>query len=657
MLFHGSAVTKRPIATAAAAAIILLAGSTAALAKDGNGKGNGGGGGGGGGGGQRSAQRESRQMNRAPQQQPRQVQKQAQKQQPQREVRSAPRAEKPANQQQIARSQQRSINQQNKQIEQQAQQAARAQQRTLNQQNKQAQEAVRLQEKLAQKEVKQEKQAFLQDQRDQKRALEQARIDTRKTEKLEARNLNQLEQQQKNQARDLKRAENRAADDARREANRAAEAMRRQNKADQKLNEHALAGGRNPRNPEKFNDRGNRADNGVLLDGQRRGRGRNNIDIDGDGNTVIKNKVKVVNKYYGHDSHGWRRGWYDNRCDWRPRHRWYDCDDDNWSIHIGFNSWGGSSFGFSYNWYDDDCWRPCRPSWCGPRWYYRSYCWPTFVHHCPPTRVYYAYPSYVCHPVYSYTSGVDYGYYGSVGVSTYTNTSYAYTDASDDINPFAAATSVETFDTDDGAMDYDWDQPSYTYSDTYTPSSSPTAEMARNNDGSISGDISRSVKPDRPFDNEPASIALNEQAAWQLLEDAHYQEALTRFSAAAQADSGDAGAKVGYALAAAMLGREDTAAWAMRRAFVLDAETVGFIPESAALRRDLDKLSNRLSGELAAGRHDAMVNVSDRWFLLAAVEYLRRDTIAAKTALERSVQTDQVRDSTANFQRLLDRGG
>lgn len=620
MSFQGSVSVRRPLA-AAAAVVILLAGSTMAFAKD---KGDGGGGRGGGGGGRNAGSppavaRESRQQPRAPQQRAPQADKAPR-------VREAPAAPR--------------MNRQEKQASNQAEQIARSQQRTLNQQNKQAVEAARLQEKLAQQGLRDQKQAFLQDQRDQNRGLKQAETEQRRLERAEVKNLNQLEQQQKQDARDLQRDTRRATD-----------ATRRQNIIDKNLTEQALAGGRNPRNPEKFNpDRGVRADNGVNLTGQQARRNRNVIN--GDNNTVIRNRTKIVNKYYGDGVYGWNRhhrDWYDDRCDWRPRHRWNDCDNDGWNISFGFSSWGHSSFGFSYHWYDyDSCWRPCRTSWCAPRWYYRDYCWPTFVSYCPPPRVYYVYPSYTCSPTYSYTTGSDFGYYGTTGVSTYTTTAdYDATDSA--ANPFDDS-AADDFSAAMNAPDYD-------YSDDYTPSSSPTAEMTRGSDySSQSGDISGTVKPDRPFDNQPASESLNTTIAWQLLEDARYQEALTRFSSLAQSDAGDAAPKVGYAIAAAMLSRDDTAAWAMRRAFVANPESVGFIPESQNLRRDLDKLSLRLKNDIQTQAVGGMVNISDRWFLLAAVEYLRRDMSSAKSALEQSVKTDQTRDSTANFQRLLDRG-
>jgi len=122
------------------------------------------------------------------------------------------------------------------------------------------------------------------------------------------------------------------------------------------------------------------------------------------------------------------------------------------------------------------------------------------------------------------------------------------------------------------------------------------------------------------------------ERGFDLLERGRAGEALTQFAAIADDERQAALPKVGYALAAAMLGDHDKAAWAMRRAIVVDPEAVMYTPVSEQLRERLEGISFHYQVQTEQGR----ARIND-WFLFASVRYILGDPEAAAYAAENAV--------------------
>jgi hypothetical protein len=128
---------------------------------------------------------------------------------------------------------------------------------------------------------------------------------------------------------------------------------------------------------------------------------------------------------------------------------------------------------------------------------------------------------------------------------------------------------------------------------------------------------------------------------WSLLTTGEYDAARGRF--AIEAQQGSARANVGYALASALAGRHGDAAWAMRKALNQDALALGSVPPE--LRPRLDALAGDYNSGAAK-----LIFGDDRWFMTAAIEYLRGNSDAARAALARAKDGDK---STKNLRGVV----
>ncbi|MHC4615523.1 MAG: hypothetical protein ACYTAU_18340 [Planctomycetota bacterium] len=80
------------------------------------------------------------------------------------------------------------------------------------------------------------------------------------------------------------------------------------------------------------------------------------------------------------------------------------------------------------------------------------------------------------------------------------------------------------------------------------------------------------------------------ETAWTLLAEGKARAALREFAVLALCSSGDAEARAGYGLAAAMLGKHDTAVWAFRRAVITDADVLDDLARDERLTEPLRQL-------------------------------------------------------------------
>jgi hypothetical protein len=91
------------------------------------------------------------------------------------------------------------------------------------------------------------------------------------------------------------------------------------------------------------------------------------------------------------------------------------------------------------------------------------------------------------------------------------------------------------------------------------------------------------------------------ESAWILLADGKARAALREFAVLALRSSGDAEARAGYGLAAAMLGKPDTAVWAFRRAVISDADVLDDLAGDERLTEPLQKVLNEYARQLQGG--------------------------------------------------------
>ncbi|RMH23688.1 MAG: hypothetical protein D6693_11015 [Planctomycetota bacterium] len=154
---------------------------------------------------------------------------------------------------------------------------------------------------------------------------------------------------------------------------------------------------------------------------------------------------------------------------------------------------------------------------------------------------------------------------------------------------------------------------------------------------------SRSVTspPARAYEPLPDYRGVAYADGWTDLALGHERSAFRYFSRAAARAADDGAPKVGYAIAAAMLGDHRRAAWAMRRALTTDPYSLSALRLDERLLGRLDRLAESYA-DAADGAHNY-----DADFMLAALSELLGDhalaRIAIDTAIERGDRSDAAR--------------
>ena len=146
----------------------------------------------------------------------------------------------------------------------------------------------------------------------------------------------------------------------------------------------------------------------------------------------------------------------------------------------------------------------------------------------------------------------------------------------------------------------------------------------------VYGEIS-TLPPPKSYDEVvgEAGVAQPESDGWRFLADGDARHAMASFIEAAKQPGEDAGPKVGYALAAAELGDETTAIWAMRRAFRFDAPGARYLPLDAELRQVIN--DHRMYFE-----YDSECLAADAWFMVAALRLITHQDAEAEDAVQRA---------------------
>ncbi len=151
-------------------------------------------------------------------------------------------------------------------------------------------------------------------------------------------------------------------------------------------------------------------------------------------------------------------------------------------------------------------------------------------------------------------------------------------------------------------------------------------------------------------DTANGSYATND-LGWRLLGQNNPREALDVFATQAGKQHNDGVPKVGYALSAAMQGDLNKAAWAMRRAFRIDPDSLQYMKIDASLRTSIDTLLAEYHDQLNHTQGNRHFDVA---FMIAALNYLIHENDAARVAIGESV--DKLGDnspSAINLQRLV----
>lgn len=135
--------------------------------------------------------------------------------------------------------------------------------------------------------------------------------------------------------------------------------------------------------------------------------------------------------------------------------------------------------------------------------------------------------------------------------------------------------------------------------------------------------------------------------AWELLGEGDSRTALKLFTIDAR-NGDDTAAKIGYAVAAADVGDDHTAIWAMRRAFRLDARGATYVPLDDDLRGVFEDHRDYYE-------YKARLDIVETSFMVAALSFVMRDYEAARVAADRCREHSDRSSELRQLERQLDR--
>lgn len=150
----------------------------------------------------------------------------------------------------------------------------------------------------------------------------------------------------------------------------------------------------------------------------------------------------------------------------------------------------------------------------------------------------------------------------------------------------------------------------------------------------------------RPPRVEPTS--QGSARGWALLSTGDAPAAQRIFAAAALVDPSNGVHKAGFALAAALRGRHDTAVWALRRAFRIDPAPLHYLDIDDRLARRIHDLTDRYADQ---ARRDKG-NVDDM-FMTAALNYLLHADEDARRAVKAALEQGDAHPSTRSLYERL----
>jgi len=169
--------------------------------------------------------------------------------------------------------------------------------------------------------------------------------------------------------------------------------------------------------------------------------------------------------------------------------------------------------------------------------------------------------------------------------------------------------------------------------------SSPEALAAATADASTSPDVPTTAQAD---------AGALEQGAWEALGLGEMQRAEELFAMVLNREPDNARARAGYGLAAALAGREATAAWALRDAIALRPDVLDALPLTSEVRWQLTELARHLET-----RTIDVTNGGDALFLTAALRASVGDRAQAAYAMELAARLGPLDDVRTQFRSRL----
>ncbi|MEM8864245.1 MAG: hypothetical protein AAGF31_01710 [Planctomycetota bacterium] len=134
-------------------------------------------------------------------------------------------------------------------------------------------------------------------------------------------------------------------------------------------------------------------------------------------------------------------------------------------------------------------------------------------------------------------------------------------------------------------------------------------------------------------ESEMGALPMTTGRGWDLLADGDAAAAARWFAGRIEQDTTAAVPKVGYALASAARGNLDRGVWALRRAFLADADAVSQIMLSGKLRPQIQAITEAYEQSLAEAGPNA-----DAEFMLAALYQLQGEELKAMGMVEQAMQ-------------------
>lgn len=161
--------------------------------------------------------------------------------------------------------------------------------------------------------------------------------------------------------------------------------------------------------------------------------------------------------------------------------------------------------------------------------------------------------------------------------------------------------------------------------------------------------VAQTIVPTLPMPVMPDAGVL-EQDAWDALAQGQDFRAEELFASVLNAEPSNPRARAGYGLAAALTGREATAAWAMRDALALRPDALDALPLTPGLRWQLTELARQLEGRAA---DPSLAGGSDVLFLAAAMRASVGDRAQAAYAMELAARRGPLDEVRSQFKSRL----
>jgi len=189
----------------------------------------------------------------------------------------------------------------------------------------------------------------------------------------------------------------------------------------------------------------------------------------------------------------------------------------------------------------------------------------------------------------------------------------------------------------------------------YSPSTEWIASAAPETTAAPMIALSQSTTPAPVAQYGPMPDAgLLEQTAWDALALDQAGRAEESFAGVLNQEPGNARARAGYGVAAALSGRDATAAWAMRDALSLRPDVLDGLPLTSGVRWQITEVARQIEGRVAQSNSAAQSGSGDLLFLAAALRASVGDRAQAAYAMDLAMRAGPVDEVRSNFRSRLE---